>query len=291
MVPWTTSINEGDKHVNFKTRAVSAVGALAMAGGMAAYVAPVAANAVDTPAGICIGSKSLGKIVPGLGDQTTAQTVTTSLLTDLSLITPGKIGGTCANLVAPANNPGGAAPGALHPKAVASKLTGLSSCAQGDPLNPADAANHDATRAQAYPLNGKQIATMVETDSLAKPWQVQSYITIKGFQPGSLDVVEITGINIKGPSVGATVSGKLYEDPVSKYGSAANPGPVGAAPAKPWPSGYTGYALDVATGNPLGCTDTTPGNALINQVQVGDGTSLLGSTGVTGLAYTFIGAT
>jgi len=289
MVPWTTSINEGDKHVNFKTRAVSAVGALAMVGGLAAYAAP-AANAADTPAGICIGSKSLGKIVPGLGDQTSAQTVTTSLLTDLSTNPTTKQGGTCANLVARADNPGGVAPGALHPHAVASKLTGISSCAQGDPTNPADAANHDATRAQAYPLNGKQVITMSELDSLAKPWQVQSYITIKGFQPGSLDVVEITGINIKGPSVGATVSGKLYEDPVSKYGTAANPGPVGAAPAKPWPAGYNGYALDVATGNPLGCTDTTPGNATINQVQVGDGTSLLGSTGVTGLAYTFVGA-
>ena len=276
--------------MNFKTRAVSAVGALAMAGGMAVYAAP-AANAADTPAGICIGSKSLGKIVPGLGDQTAAQTVSTALLTDLSTNPTTKQGGTCANLVAPANNPGGAAPGALHPKAVASKLTGLSSCAQGDPATVGTAAHVDATRASAYPLNGKQIITMTESDSLAKPWQVQSYITIKGFLPGSLDVVEITGINIKGPSVGATVSGTLYEDPVSKYGSAANPGPVGAAPAKPWPAGYNGYALDVATGNPLGCTDTTPGNALINQVQVGDGTSLLGSTGVSGLTYTFVGAT
>lgn len=277
--------------MNFKTRAVSAIGALAMAGGVAVYAAPVAANAADVSGGFCSGSVSLGKIVPGLGDQTAAVTVTTGLLTDLSAITPGKIGGACYGLKARSDNPGGAAPGTLHPKAIAAKLTGLSSCAQGDPLVPADAAFHDATRANAYPLNGKQVVTMVENDSLAKPWQVQSYITIKGFKPASLDVVEITGINIKGPSVGATVSGTLYEDPVSKYGSAANPGPVGAAPAKPWPSGYTGYALDILTGNPLGCTNTTPGDASLTQVQVGDGTSPLGSTGVTGLAYTFVGAT
>ncbi len=272
--------------MNFKTRAVSVVGALAMAGGMAAYVAP-AANAADTPAGICIGSKSMGKLVPGLGDQTAAVTVTTSVLTDLSTNPTTKLGGTCANLVARVDNPGGAAPGALHPKAIASKLTGISSCAQGDPLVVTDAAHFDATRANQYPLNGKQVITMTELDALAKPWQVQSYITIKGFKPGTLDVVEITGINIKGPSVGATVSGTLYEDPISKFSPTS---PAGTVPAKPWPSGYTGYGLDIVTGNPLGCQNTTPGDANLTLVQVGDGTSLLGSTGVTGLAYTFIGA-
>jgi hypothetical protein len=290
MVPWTTSINEGDKHVNFKTRAVSVVGALVMAGGMAAYVAPAAANAADTPAGACIGSKSLGKLVPGLGDQTAAVTVTTSLLTDLSLITPGKIGGVCGGVVVPVNNPGGAVPGSLHPKAIATKLTGFASCAQGDPNVVTDAAHFDATRAQAYPLNGKEILTMTELDGLAKPWQIQTYVTIKGFKPGTQDVVEVTGIDIKGPSVGATVSGTLYEDPVSKYGSASNPGPVGPAPAKPWPSGYTGYTLDILTGNPLGCTNTTPGDVTLSQIQVGDGTSLLGSA-TTGISFTFIGAT
>lgn len=265
--------------MNLKTRAIGAVGALAFAGGMLAAVAP-AAHATDTPAGGCIGSKSVGKLVPGLGDQTAPVTISTSLLTDLSLVTPGKIGGACGGLLVPANNPGGPVPGTLNPKAIASKLTGLASCATtGAPQGA------DANYANRFAISGKQVITMTQTDTLLKPWQIQTWVTIKGFDPAYLDIVDVTGIVIKGPSVGATVSGSLYEDPISKLGPTSNAGPI---PPKPWASGYTGYALDITTGNPLGCSDTTPGNANITQVQVGDGTSLLGNP-ASGLSFTYLG--
>lgn len=271
--------------MNLKTRAIGAVGALVMASGMAAFVAP-AANAVDTPAGTCVGSKSLGKLTPGLGDQTLPVTVSTALLKDLSTNTA--IGGACIGLVVRSDNPGGQIPGGfgvLTPKAISSKLSGISSCAQGDHATPGTPSFADATYANRYALTGKQIVTMTTTDALAKPWQIQAYITIKGFVTGTQDIVSVTGLVVKGPSVGATVSGTLYEDPISKLGPTSNAGP---ALPKPYPAGYTGYGLDILTGNPLGCTNTIPGDASITQIQVGDGTSLLAAS-ASGLSFAFIG--
>lgn len=267
--------------MNFKTRAISAAGALVMAGGMTAFAAP-AANAVDTPAGSCTGSQSLGKLVPGLGDQTAPVVVTTALLSNLGTGVPAgtKKGGSCTGLLVPFNNPGGAIPGTVTPKAIAAKLTGISSCAS----NPTAVAA-DQTAANKFAITGKQTVTMSQLDGLAKPFQIQAYLTIKGFTPGTLDVIEVTGLITKGPSIGATVGGQLYEDPVSKFGPTSPAGPV---PAKPWPNGYTGYGLDVTTGNPLGCTDGTAGNANITQVAVGDGPSLLGSPS-TGLSFKYLG--
>ncbi len=268
--------------MNFKTRAIGAFSALAVAGGMVAFAAP-AANAVDTPAGGCTGSVSLGKLVPGLGDQTNPVVVTTALMSDFSTGAPvgAKLGGYCAGLLVPFNNLGGPVPGILTPKASASKLTGVSGCAS----NPAAIAA-DATYANRFALTGKETITMSQLDGLLKPWQIQAYLTIKGFVPGSLDVIEITGLIAKGPSVGATVSGTLYEDPVSKFGPISPVGP--GLPVGSRPFGYNGYGLDILTGNPLGCTDGIAGNASITQVQVGDGLSLLGNP-ASGLTFTYVG--
>ncbi len=275
------TLNGGDTRVNFKTRAIGAFSALAVAGGLVAFAAP-AANAVDTPAGSCSGSRSLGKLIPNLGDQTAPIVITTSLLSNLQTGAPAgsKFGGFCAGILVPFNNPGGPIPGIVTPKAIASKLTGVSSCASG--AIPVAA---DITYANRFAITGKQTVTMSQVDTLLKPFQIQAYVTIKGFVVGSLDVVEVTGLITKGPSVGATVSGQLYEDPISKLGPISPAGPI---PPNPKPAGYTGYGLDIITGNPLGCTDGVPGNAAITLIEVGDGISMLGNP-ASGLSFSYIG--
>ncbi len=270
--------------MNFKTRAIGAVSALAVAGGMVAFAAP-AANAVDTPAGSCSGSRSLAKLIPNLGDQTAPFVMTTSLMSNLGTGIPAgtKIGGSCTGLLVPVNNPGGAIPGTVTPKAIAAKLTGIGSCATG--AIPIAA---DATYANRFALTGKLTSTMSQLDGLGKPFQIQQYLTSVGFRPGDAisDVAVMTGLVVKGPSVGATVSGQLYQDPISKFGPLSGAGPI---PAKPWPSGYTGYGLDIVAGNPIGCTDAIPGNVGMTQLEIGDGTSLLGNAGVTGLSFSYLG--
>ena len=113
--------------------------------------------------------------------------------------------------VVPADNPGGAIPATLHPTAIGLKVTGIGSCASSAAARTADAA-----KANAFALSGKLTIKMLEIDSLGKNFQTQAYVTIKGFDPASTDVLQFTGIVVKGPSAGATVSGKLYMDAVTK---------------------------------------------------------------------------
>jgi hypothetical protein len=261
-------MTEEKNHVRLKTRVLGGASALAIAGSMLAMTAP-AAHAAVTPAGSCGGQVGLAKIVPPLGDQTQPVVITTALLKDLTSKTA--ISGTCNNLVqAPQlNATNGAVPATLHPKAFASKLAGNSSCANG-----AAAMAADATAGTAYPINGKITVTMTELNALAKPWQIQEYVSLLGFNAAGPDVVDLGGIIIKGPSVGGAVSGNIWEDPVTKTGGT---------------SGYnTGYELDLT--NALGCADGTPNNASIAQTMFGGGstssTSLLGSTAV-GTSYQF----
>jgi len=244
--------------VRMKTRLLAVAGTLAISGSMIAIAAP-AANAVVTPAGQCTGARVKGVLTPALGDQTVAEKVTTSIFKDLSTIPSTTLGGTCTGTVVPFGNPGGAVPATLHPKALATTLTGIASCASG----AADKAV-DATSANAYPLNGKQVITMNESDALAKPWQIQTYLTVEGFDttPGVLDVVHVAGIVIKGPSVGATLSGSFYEDPQAKI---LPPLP------NPKPAGFTGYQLDLV--GALGCADGVANTASIGTVEIGNGTS------------------
>lgn len=253
--------------MRLKTRVLAAVSTMAIAGGVLAFAAPAAT--ADTPAGSCTGGQSLGKIVPPLGDQTQRVTVGTALLKNLATNTV--IGGSCSGLVNAFDDPTGGGPvPTIHPKANASKLSGVASCATG-----ATATAVDATKANAFPLTGKDTITATELNALGKNWQIQAYLTVKGFDPAAADVVEITGLIAKGPSLGATVGGKLYEDPVSK------------APATKPPSG-NGYQLDISQA--IGCADGTPNNATIATVQVGDGTSLLGNP-ASGLSFSYIAAT
>jgi hypothetical protein len=225
-----------------------------------------------TSAGSCSGAKLLvGKAVGtdpanlGLTDQTHRVTMGASLMTDLA--TKTKIAGTCSGLVVPSDYIGGAIPSTLHPKSIALKLSGFASCASS-----ASARTADATKSGAFMLSGNLSITMNELDAqlVPKPFKVLAYVAAK-YDPASTDVLTFTGIVKTGASLGATVSGKLYLDPVSKITPALKP-----------PSG-TGYQFDSAG---LGhCTDGTANNASIVQAQLGNGSSLAGTTSVSGLAF------
>jgi hypothetical protein len=199
----------------------------------------------------------------GLTDQTHRVTLSSVLMTDLASKT--KIAGTCSGLSVPADNAGGAIPATLHPKSIALKLSGIASCASS-----AAARSADATAANAFTPSGLLTITMTELDSLGKPFKTQAYVT-GSLDPSATDVLLIDGEVVKGAGAGATVTGKLYLDAVTKIAPALKP-----------PSG-NGYTFDSATAGH--CTDGTAGNASIVQAQVGDGTSLLGTTGVTGLSF------
>jgi hypothetical protein len=188
------------------------------------------------------------------------------VLSDIS--TKAKLGGSCT---APprTGDPNIPPPGgAVHPKSIASKLVGNASCAA-----PAD----DPNAAAAWPLNGKMTFTMTETyvdgvTAKTKPYQLQANIAILG-QGAGPDVLNVGGIVLKGLGVGATVSGDIWQDPVTKTGA---------------PSTYnTGYELDLAAA--AGCADSTPNNASIATTMFGGGdgssTSLIGST-AEGIKFT-----
>jgi hypothetical protein len=222
--------------------------------------------------GSCSGAKLLGKVKGtdttnlGFTDQTQRVTLSAGLMTDLASKT--KIAGTCSGLVVPSDNLGGPIPATLHPKAISLRLSGFGSCASS-----AAAKSADASKASAFALSGVLTITMNELDASVKPkpFKTQAYVTVKGFDPTSPDVVQFTGVVNAGASLGATVSGKLYLDALSKVSPALKP-----------PSG-TGYQYDATTAGH--CTDSTPNNASMLQAQLGDGTSLAGTTGVSGLVF------
>ena len=81
---------------------------------------------------------------------------------------------------------------------------------------------------------------------MGKPFKAQAYVTVK-FDPAATDVLLFNGVIVKGPSVGATVTGRLYLDAVTKISPAPKP-PVG-----------NGYAYDATTAGH--CTDGTANNA------------------------------
>ncbi|HEY7440617.1 MAG TPA: hypothetical protein VIC35_14575 [Acidimicrobiia bacterium] len=188
--------------MNWKTRVLAVAGAVAMAGGMIAMTAP-AASAAPTPAGTCTGALLLGKINPALTDAEQNVTITTSVAKDVT--TKAAIGGTCNNMVENAQDTAlnGAPPASISVGAVATKLIGTFSC-QSDEVG--------------YPLTGKQTTSSVTTqlNNLGKKWQIQAYITIQGFDPSALDVVDVSGLVAKGLSVGAVETGTYWESPAVK---------------------------------------------------------------------------
>jgi hypothetical protein len=174
-----------------------------MAGGMIAMAAP-SASAAPTPAGTCTGGVVLGKINPGLTDAPTNEVITTSVLKDTT--TKVAIGGTCNNMVQNAQDTtlNGPPPAVVNVGSIATKLVGTASCQAGE--------------TGVYPLTGKQTISSVTTqlNALGKKWQVQAYITIQGFNPSALDVVDVSGLVSKGLSVGAVETATYWENPVVK---------------------------------------------------------------------------
>jgi len=258
--------DKGDNNVSLKTRLIAGVGALTLAAGAGAMIAP-AAHAAPTPIGGCGGAVMLGTLTPGITDQTQlGVTAKTKVLKDLT--SKAAIGGSCGTAVRPGDpiQPAGG-PVAFSVKSIAAKLVGNASCANG-----ATAQAADATAAAAWPLNGKITYTGTTTNALAKPWQIQADIVALGFDPAQLDVLDIGGIVLKGAAVGATVGGSIWFDPVAKTGG---------------PTGYnTGYEVDIASA--AGCADGTPNNATLTNVLIGGGgastNSLIGGT-AAGLTF------
>ena len=115
------------------------------------------------------------------------------------------------------------------------KVSGIASCA-----STTAARNADGTKANAFALSGKLSITMNELDSLGKNVKAQGYVAVS-FDPASTDVLKFTGLITKGASVGATVTGSLFLDAVSKISPAPKP-PVG-----------NGYQFDATTAGH--CTD------------------------------------
>jgi hypothetical protein len=192
-----------------KTRVLAVAGAVAMAGGMIAMAAP-AANAAPTPAGSCVGAAVLGKVNPGLTDTPTNEVITTSVLKDTT--TKAAIGGQCTGLVLNAQDTAiqGTPPATIHPGSIATKLIGTASCQSTDQNNNPVVGD--------YPLTGKQTTNSITTElnNIGKKWQMQAYITIQGFDPSALDVVDVTGLVSKGLSVGAVETATFWENPVVK---------------------------------------------------------------------------
>ena len=268
-----------------RTRLLAVAGAMAITGGMIATATSPAGAAV-TPTGTCVGAVTLTKLTPALTDQT--QEVKAAGAVTTNSVSTAKNGGACFNTVIdPGNGKVPSPPPAtLTPKAVASLLTGSTSCAQGSSAQAAD-----ANRANAYTLSGKITYTMNQTyteitTGIVKPWKLQAFISVLGFSASAgPDVIDVSGMVILGASTGSNISGSLWEDPSNKS-------------VKP-DTGYqnSGYTpLDALSAiNALGgCADAVPNNVQmpgaaagsgIPQVLVGDGSSPTFGSNATGLAF------
>jgi len=180
-------------------------------------------------------------------------------------------GGTCSGFIdwtAPGPPIGPSATEATTKESV--KLSGAASCsttatAPGvDPGDPAAAA--------AYPLSGKlSIATASQS--------LSAYVHLIGITG---DVASVGGTVTKGASVGAVVSGTLWEDPAVKMlkTDVGYPG-----------IGNSGYTIDPNSLVELfGCADGTPNTVTppgVTLVFLGDGFSPLFGSPASGLSFNF----
>jgi hypothetical protein len=270
--------------LKLKTKVLGAASALALAGGLVSVAAP--AIAAVTSAGSCHDAVSLIKLTgpvkgQGLGDQTVPVKIAGNLAKDLTTKTVTPNAGSCTGTVTrvgDAHIPNGNNP-ALTPKSAAVSFVGDQSCAQG-----ATATAVDATKANAYTAYGKLTWTFTQNyndliNAAPKPYKMQAAITLLGFNPGGVDVVDIGGTVLSGASAGATVVGNIWEDPVVLAPHGTDPNTT---------LYKTGYNVDL--NDAIGCADGTAGNANITAVlSSGGGThnvSPLGGT-ATGLAFQF----
>lgn len=210
----------------------------------------------------------IGTVTPGLTDTTQSLVISTKLTKDL--VTKTVNGGTCSGLIDfPITGPPSPTESVTKE---AMKLSGAASCsttATGPGVDPGDPA-----AATGYPPNGKlSIATATQT--------LSAYVHLTG-QTG--DVAGVAGTVTKGASVGAKVTGGLWEDPAVKLDKKID---VGVYP------GFhnSGYSVDPnALVTLLGCADGTPGTVAppgVTLVLVGDGASPLLGSPAPGLALFF----
>jgi hypothetical protein len=265
--------------MKIRTRVLAAAGAVAMAGSFAAFAAP-GANAVVKQVGTCTGSLTLDTITPPLSDQTVVGTKIVGVLmkTEAGVLVNGQCSGV-APLVAIPVRPGDPhlpqPTGDLHAKLQAVALLGNPTCASGA------AVAHDANAANAWPESGTVSFTFNETyndliGGALHNYTMKSNISLLGFNPANLDQVDLGGVNVNtGVGAGLTLTGSVWEDPVVKSDTDSTD------------IYNVGYELNIAQA--IGCTDTTPNNAHIAQVESGGGgttsTSLLGSTGIPGISF------
>lgn len=264
--------------MSLKTRLLAGAGSLALAGSLMAVAAP-AANAAPTVIGACGGQVGLATFFNSAGSQVTLTdntqiglVVKTKLLKDQTTKTLVNGGGDCSGVVRPGDpiHPAGGLVSPLTPKAEAAKLVGNISCA------PAGTEPSDLLAAAAWPASGKISFTMTQLNDLAKPYQIQAYVSLLGINGLGYgpDTVDLGGLVSKGVDYGATVSGTIWQDPVLFTGGA---------------TGYnTGWELDLLSA--VGCGDgSAVSNASIAQTMFGGGTgsstSLIGSPGVPGVGF------
>jgi hypothetical protein len=259
--------------VKLRTRLLSAVGVLSIAGAMVAATAP--AEATPTSAGSCTGSTMLATVTPGLTDQTQLETASLKGLKQVSDF-KAYLGGTCNGLLSDPQLPNGTPGASLTVKAISAKLAGSASCALNASARGADANNADAI----YAPTGKLMitTTALNTAPHPAPWGIQAYISVLGQHGGdNSDALDIGGVVTKGADVGAAVSGSIWQDPATKLATTDLQYP-----------GYnsTGYGFNLGS-NSANCLDGTGGNVTpITTLLVGDGTSPLGQS-TTGLNFSF----
>jgi hypothetical protein len=173
-------------------------------------LAAMPANAVTKPGGNCGGSTALATVAPGLTDTTQHITVKSKLLKAIDgakQLLAGTCDNTKADPLAPPNPlPAGQPPSQMTPKAESTSLVGSGSCVGATDLID------DTNAANAFTLSGKLAATMNQLDGNLHPWVIQAYVAILGGGTG-LDTFDLGGIVTKGASVGARISGGIWEDP------------------------------------------------------------------------------
>jgi hypothetical protein len=128
--------------------------------------------------------------------------------------------------------------------------------------------------------------TMQQHDDHGHPYRITAAVTLSNpdLDSGPVDTVTVTGIVRSGVNFGATVSGTLWMDPVTR-----NITPFGLA------SRASSYTLDIV--DAANCADPFASNAAVQYEMFGGGdgslflqhdssTSLLGTTGVSGITFT-----
>jgi len=250
--------------LSIKTKLIGGVSALAMAGGMLAFVAP-AANATVTTIGTCQKLKALGTAKSTTINPATSKPYGITDLDNLDgsiagkgvdpLVNKGTALGSCnfpsnsAQGVPNSDKPVGLWTQGTSTKTLTKWSTKLFS-------REFDCDTTDVTDNTEWPPSGALSLTFTDTNPTSlKAVSITAQITIDGFtdpdnNPASpSDVVKFHGIVNKGAALGADVAGESEFDPTIADKTQTTNTP------------YFGYAFDINAA--LGCTTATKGDANI----------------------------